>query len=88
VWGFSAKSRDGRSIRQRLDFPFDFSLKAGVPETFVNEFGASLSSLVAFSGGAKRPSIPIAALRSDEIAQIVDTIFSFAAKASMKKLAD
>src|SRR5437667_1701288 len=31
VWGFPAENRDGRSIRQRLDFPFDFSLRAGVP---------------------------------------------------------
>lgn len=84
VWGFPAKNRDGRSVRQRLDFPFDFSLRAGVPEAFINEFGASLSSLVPFSGGGKRPSIPIAALRSNETKQIVDTIFSFAAKAATK----
>ena len=84
VWGFPAKTRDGRSIRQRLDFPFDFSLKAGVPEAFINEFGASLSSLVSLSGGGKRPSVQIAALRSDEIKQIVDTIFSFATKAAAK----
>ena len=84
VWGFPAKNRDGKSIRQRLDFPFDFSLRAGVPETFVNEFGALLSSLVPFSGGGKRPSIPIAALSSGETGQIIETIFSFAARASNK----
>jgi hypothetical protein len=84
VWGFPARNRDGKSIRQRLDFPFDFSLRAKVPETFINEFGASLSSIVPFSGGGKRPSIPIAALSSGETLQIVETIFSFAAKASNK----
>lgn len=84
VWGFPAKNRDGKSIRQRLDFPFDFSLKAGVSEDFVNEFGASLSSVAPFSGGGKRPSIPIAVLDSDETNRIIGTIFSFAAKASKK----
>jgi hypothetical protein len=84
VWGFPAKTRDGKSSRQRLDFPFDFSLRAGVPEIFVNDFGASLSSLVPLSGGGKRPSIPISALSADETSQIIGTIFSFAAKASKK----
>lgn len=84
VWGFPARNRDGRSIRQRLDFPFDFSLRAGVPEVFINEFGASLSSLVPFSGGGKRPSISIAELQSDDIKRIVDMVFSFVAKAAAK----
>ena len=84
VWGFPAKTRDGKSSRQRLDFPFDFSLRAGVPEIFVNDFGASLSSLVPLSGGGKRPSIPISALSADETSQIIGTVFSFAAKASKK----
>jgi hypothetical protein len=87
VWGFPANSRNGRSIRQRLEFPFDFSLKAGVPEGFVNEFGASLSSLIPFSGGEKRPSIPIAALDSTQRTQIAAMIFSFAAKASTRNIA-
>jgi hypothetical protein len=82
VWGFPAKSRDGKSIRQRLDFPFDFSLKAGVSEAFISEFGASLSSLAPFSGGGKRPSIPISALSSGDSTRIIETMFSFAAKAS------
>ena len=84
VWGFPGRNHDGRSIRQRLDFPFDFSLRAGVPETFVNEFGASLSSIVPLSGGAKRPNIPVATLSSAETSQIIENIFSFAAKASEK----
>jgi hypothetical protein len=84
VWGFPAENRDGRSIRQRLDFPFDFSLRAGAPETFVNEFGAALSSIVPSSGGAKRPNIPVATLSSAETSQIIENIFSFAAKASKK----
>jgi hypothetical protein len=84
VWGFPARNRDGKSIRQRLDFPFDFSLRTGVSEAFINEFGASLSSVAPFSGGGKRPSIPISALGSEESAGIIETIFRFAAKASKK----
>jgi hypothetical protein len=84
VWGFPAKNRDGKSSRERLDFPFDFSLKAGVPEAFINEFGASMSSVVPLLGGGKRPNIPIAALSSGDSTRIIETIFSFAAKASQK----
>lgn len=84
VWGFPARNRNGKSSRQRLEFPFDLSLKAGVPEAFVNEFGESLSSLVRFSGGGKRPSIPIGALLSDDATKIIATIFSFAVKSSKK----
>lgn len=84
VWGFPAKNRDGKSIRQRLDFPFDRSLNAGVSEEFINEFGASLSSVAPFSGGEKRPSIPISALGSDDSTRTLETLFSFAAKASKK----
>jgi Endonuclease NucS len=84
VWGFPAKNRDGKGSRERLDFPFDFSLKAGVPEAFINEFGASLSSLVPLLGGGKRPNISITALSSGDSIRIIETIFSFAAKASQK----
>jgi hypothetical protein len=73
----------GYSVPDRLRFPFDFSVKAGVPEAFVNEIAAALSSLVPFSGGGKRPSIPIGALQSGEGTKIIETIFSFAVKASM-----
>jgi hypothetical protein len=82
VWGFPASNRDGRSTRQRLDFPFDRSLPAGVPEPFVNELGASLASILPLLGGAKRPSISIANLSSDDSSRIIETIFNFAAKAS------
>ncbi|HEX3744073.1 MAG TPA: endonuclease NucS domain-containing protein [Bryobacteraceae bacterium] len=81
VWGFPARNRDGKSIRQRLDFPFDFSVRAGVPETFVDEFGAALCSLVPFSGGGKRPSIPVAAFQSEQAAKVIETIFEFAVRA-------
>jgi hypothetical protein len=86
VWGFPAKNREGKSVRQRLDFPFDFSVKAGVPEAFVGELGAALSSLVPFSGGGKRPSIPIVALQADEITQIIQTIFTFAVRSSKAQI--
>jgi hypothetical protein len=65
-------------------FPFDFSMWAGVSEEFINEFGASLSSLVPFSGGGKRPSIPVDALQPGDVKPIIDTIFSFVAKAASK----
>jgi hypothetical protein len=84
VWGFPAKNRKGKSIRQRLDFPFDFSVKAGVPDAFVDELGTALSRLVPLSGGGKRPSIPITVLEPGEAAKIIETIFNFAAKASEK----
>jgi Endonuclease NucS len=84
VWGFPAKARDGKRIRQRLDFPFDVSLKAGVPEALIKEFGASLSSGTPLSGGEKRPSMSISALNSDASARIIETLFSFVGKASQK----
>jgi hypothetical protein len=33
VWGFPAKNRDGKGSRERLDFPFDFSLRADAKTT-------------------------------------------------------
>jgi len=84
VWGFPARNREGKSIRQRLAFPFDFSVKAGVPEAFINEIGAALHSLVPFSGGGKRPTIPIGALQPGEDTKVIETIFSFAIKSSTK----
>lgn len=84
VWGFPAKNREGKDIRERLDFPFDFSIRAGVPESFVDEFGAALSSVVPFSGGGKRPSISITDLPPEEGARIIRTIFEFALKSSTK----
>jgi len=47
-WGSVLGQREtpGEMIRQRLDFPFDFSLKAGVPEAFINEF----RSIAVFAG--------------------------------------
>ena len=82
MWGFPAKNREGKSIRQRLDFPFDFSIKAGASEAFVDELGTALSLVVPLTGGRKRPSIPITGLRADETARIVETIFNFAVKAT------
>lgn len=84
MWGFPAKNREGKSIRQRLDFPFDFSVKAGVPEAFVEEMGTALSSLVPLSGGGKRPSIPIASVHAANTTELIETIFSFAVKSSKK----
>jgi hypothetical protein len=84
LWGFPAKNREGKNIRERLDFPFNSSLKAKVAEAFVHEFGASLSSLVPFSGGGKRPSIPIADLTPGTAERLIETIFNFASRASQK----
>jgi hypothetical protein len=77
VWGFPAKNRDGRSIRERLDFPFDRAVKAGISEDFINEFGASLSALVPLSRGTKRPSVAVATLGSPEAEEILRAIFNF-----------
>ena len=41
-------------------------------------------AIVAALGGGKHPSIPIAALSSDDSAIVIETIFSFAARASKK----
>jgi hypothetical protein len=41
-------------------------------------------AIVAALGGGKRPSIPIAALSSDDSARVIETIFSLAARASKK----
>jgi hypothetical protein len=41
-------------------------------------------AIVAALGGGKHPSIPIAALSSDDSARVIETIFSFAARASKK----
>jgi hypothetical protein len=80
MWGFPAKNRGGKSIRQRLDFPFDVSIKAGAPTEFVDELGTALSLVVQLSGGRKRPSIPIVGLQADETAGIIVTVFNFAVK--------
>lgn len=82
VWGFPASSRNGRSIRQRLAFPFDFSIKAGVKEEFINELGAALSAVVPLSGGGKRPTISVSGLDPQQRQEVVETIFRFAVKAS------
>jgi hypothetical protein len=86
VWGFPAKNREGKHIRQRLDFPFDFSVRANVPEDFINSFGASLAAILPFSGGGKRPSLAIAGLNSSEAAEVISTIFGFAAQAANKSV--
>jgi len=88
VWGFPTSNRSGKSIRQRLDFPFDFSRKANVKEEFINEFGAALSAIVPFSGGGKRPSIAVAGLDPQKGREIVETILRFAGRAANATLSD
>ena len=82
--GISGQESGRQEHPAEANFPFDFSVRAGVPEAFVDEIGAALSSLVPFSGGGKRPSIPIAALQPKEAAKIIETIFGFAIKSSKK----
>lgn len=84
VWGYPARNRDGRHIPQRLVFPFDRSLKAGVTEEFINEFGSSISDLVPVSSGGKQLSVTVAALTTDQSNQVVQTILQFADKAAAK----
>jgi hypothetical protein len=84
VWGYPARNREGKHIMQRLLLPFDRSLKAGVSEEFINDFGSSVSDLVPISGGGKQVSISIAALSADGAKQVLQTIFRFADKAATK----
>ena len=42
-----------------LAFPFDFALKRGVEEKFINDFGNAVAARVPFSGGNKRPNIAV-----------------------------
>jgi hypothetical protein len=84
MWGFPATNRNGKAIRERLNFPFDFALRVGVPEAFINEFGGALSSVVPFSGGGRRPNIPIQAIAPSSTTEVIDKILAFAAKASQK----
>jgi hypothetical protein len=58
VWDYPAQNRDGRHIIQRLLFPFGRSLKAGVPEDFINDFGSSAAVLAPISGGEKLAGLP------------------------------
>jgi hypothetical protein len=84
VWGYPARNRDGRHIVQRLLFPFDRSLKAGVSEGFINDFGSAVAALVPISGGGKQVCISVAALSPDESKQVLETIFRFVEKAAKK----
>jgi Endonuclease NucS len=84
VWGYPARNRDGRHISQRLVFPFDRSLKVGVTEEFVNEFGSHLLDLVPISGGEKQLNVSIAALNADQSKKVLEAIQRFADKAAAK----
>jgi hypothetical protein len=84
VWGYPARNRDGRHISQRLVFPFDRSVKAGVTEEFVNEFGSSISDFVPVSGGGKQLNLSVGALTTDQSNQVLQTIVRFADKAAAK----
>jgi len=81
---YPAQNRDGRHIIQRLLFPFDRSLKARVPEDFINDFGSSVAALAPISGGEKQLAIRVAALGSDESKHVLETIFRFVEKAAGK----
>jgi hypothetical protein len=83
VWGYPAQNRDGRHIIQRLLFPFDRSLKAGVPD-FINDFGSSVAALVPIPGGEKQLAIRAASLSSDESKHVLETICRFVEKAANK----
>jgi hypothetical protein len=79
------RQKSGRQGQQGAPrFSFRLFTKGWLPEAFINEFGASLSSVASFSGGGKRPSIPISALSSGDSTRIIETMFSFAAKAAQK----
>jgi hypothetical protein len=84
IWGFPAVNRKGATSRnkQSLVFPFDFAVKRGVPEDFLNGFGQALAEGVILSGGSKRPSIPVSHLSQAEVEHILSTVSSYVEKAS------
>jgi hypothetical protein len=82
VWGFPAVSRDGKPRGQKLAFPFDFALKRGVEEKFINDFGSAVSARVPFSGGNKRPNIAVRNFSQNDVSGAVEAIFEFAERAS------
>jgi len=82
LWGFPARNRVGKSVRQRLDFPFDFTIRAGASEEFVCELEAALSLAFPLSGGRKRPSISVDALQSNDAIKIWEIVFTLASESA------
>lgn len=83
IWGFPSRNRQGRCIRQRLDFPFDFSIKAGVGEPFINDFATAISFFLPFTASSKRPSIAVSGvITQEQTGQVIATILDFAARGS------
>lgn len=84
IWGFPAVNREGANCKnkQSLLFPFDFAVKKGVPEDFLNSFGQALAEGAPLSGGSKRPTIAVSYLAQAEIDHIFSTVSSYVEKAS------
>lgn len=84
IWGFPAVNREGATSRnkQSLVFPFDFAVRRGVPEDFLNSFGQALAEGAPLSGGPKRPSIPVSYLSEAEAEHLLTTVSTFVEKAS------
>ncbi len=84
IWGLPSVNRDGvpGSHRQCLVFPFDIAAKKGVPEDFLNSFGQALADVTSFTGGSKRPSIPVSALSPKEVSDILSVISLYVEKAA------
>jgi hypothetical protein len=84
IWGLPSVNRDGATGRckQCLVFPFDIAAKRGVSEDFLNSFGQALEDVTSFSGGSKRPSMPVSGLSETETARILSIISSYVEKAT------
>ena len=86
VWGLPAANHDGKIItgerKNRLEFPLDFAARRGVPQVFLHDFVEDLQKGIYLAGGSKRPAIPVSDLTQSETEHILNTIFSYAEKAS------
>lgn len=85
VWGFPSMNREGKSRSQIIVFPFDFALRRGVSERFLESFGRAVSTRIPFTGGERRPSISVALLEEPDVAHLVETVFDFAEKAGKEQ---
>jgi hypothetical protein len=80
VWGFPGSNLDGRTRKQRLEFPFHFA-KRKVPDEFINDFGTALASVKGLTTSLK-PGFAIDELSRTDLERLLKTLFDFAEKAS------
>ena len=86
VWGLPVENHKGIRAtgkrKNRLEFPLDVAKIGGVPQVFLHDFVEDLRKGIDLEGGPKRPAIPVSDLTQAEMEHILNTIFSYAEKAS------